>query len=681
VSSGNAPPRKARERAAELRELIRYHNHRYHVLDAPEIADAEYDALFDELVAIETDYPELVTDDSPTQRIGGEPLTSFAQVRHRLPMLSLEKCTSTEELEDWLKRCRNRLETDQPLALTCEPKVDGVAVTLIYEDGRLVQAATRGDGETGEDITANVRTLRAVPLKVDGDDVPALLEVRGEIYMAQADFQAFNAAAREAGDKPLVNPRNGAAGSLRQLDPKVTAKRPLTMFCYGVGQLEGDWQPQTQMGVLEQLGAWGFRVNPEAQVVDDVAGAEAYVTDLLARRNRLGYDIDGVVLKVDDLRLQQRLGSLARTPRWALAYKYPAEEATTTVRAVEFQVGRTGAVTPVARLEPVFVGGVTVSNATLHNMDEVARLDLHVGDTVMIRRAGDVIPQVMAVIAAKRPKRARAVSLPDGCPSCGSPIVRPEGEAVARCSASPRDCPAQLKEGLKHFASRLALDIDGLGDRLVEQLVDAGLVREPADLFRLSAETLAGLERMGEKSAANLVAALERSRETTLARFIYALGIREVGSATAQSLARHFGALDKLMDAGLEDLVAVADVGPIVAGHVHDFFRSAERRAAVEDLLDVGVTWPAPAGGGGPAPLAGQTWVLTGTLESMSRDEAKERLQALGAKVTGSVSKNTDHVVAGPGAGSKLEKAQRLEVPVLDEAGLLKLLEEHGGGS
>lgn len=678
MSSGSGAPRKARERTAELRELIRYHNHRYHVLDAPEIADAEYDALFDELVALEADYPDLVTDDSPTQRIGGEPLSGFDQVRHRLPMLSLDKCTTTEELEDWLKRCRNRLDIDDPLALTCEPKVDGVAVTLSYEDGRLVQAATRGDGETGEDITANVRTLRAVPLKVEDGAVPPLLEVRGEIYMAQADFQAFNAAAREAGDKPLVNPRNGAAGSLRQLDPKVTAKRPLTMFCYGVGQLEGDWQPRTQMEVLEQLGEWGFRVNPETRVVEDVAGAEAYVNDLLERRNRLGYDIDGVVLKVDDLILQQRLGTLSRTPRWALAYKYPAEEATTVVRAVEFQVGRTGAVTPVARLEPVFVGGVTVSNATLHNMDEVARLDLHVGDTVMIRRAGDVIPQVMAVIAAKRPKGAPPVSLPDGCPSCGSPIVRPDGEAVARCSAPPRDCPAQLKEGLKHFASRLALDVDGLGDKLVEQLVDAGLVREPADLFRLSAETLAGLERMGEKSAANLVAALARSRETTLARFIYALGIREVGSATAQNLARHFGSLDALMDAGVEDLEAVADVGPIVAGHVHEYFRDAERRAAVADLLEVGVTWPAPAGAG-PAPLAGQTWVLTGTLESMSRDEAKERLQALGAKVTGSVSKNTDRVVAGPGAGSKLDKAQRLDVPVLDEAELLKLLEEHGG--
>jgi len=680
VSSGGDIPKKARERAAELREQIRYHNHRYYVLDDPVIADAEYDRLFDELVALEADHPDLVTDDSPTQRIGGEPLTAFDSVRHQVPMLSLAKCTTVEELEDWLKRCRNRLERDEPLALTCEPKIDGVAVTLLYQDGRLTLAATRGDGETGEDITANVRTLKAVPLSLDADDVPALLEVRGEIYMAQADFQAFNAAALEAGEKPLVNPRNGAAGSLRQLDPKVTARRPLTLFCYGVGRIDGDWSPATQKAVLDGLAGWGFRVNPEVEVVTGAEGAEAYIDALLERRSRLGYDIDGVVIKVDDLSLQRRLGTLSRTPRWALAFKYPAEEATTRVLAVDFQVGRTGAVTPVARLEPVFVGGVTVSNATLHNMDEIARLDLHVGDTVMIRRAGDVIPQVMAVITAKRPKDAEPVSLPDGCPSCGSPIVRPEGEVVARCSAGPRTCPAQRKEGLKHFASRLALDIDGLGDKLVEQLVEADLVREPADLFRLGADTLAGLERMGEKSAANLVAALERSRETTLARLIYALGIREVGTATAQNLASHFGSLEALMAADQAALEAVPDVGPVVAGHVHAYFRDDERRAAVEDLVEVGVHWPAPPGAGGPAPLAGETWVLTGSLESLSRDEAKERLQALGAKVTGSVSGKTDCVVAGPGAGSKLDKARKLDVPVLDEAEFLEILNRHGQG-
>ncbi len=671
-------PARARKRAEELRALIRHHNYRYYVLDDPEIADAEYDALYDELVALEADYPDLVTDDSPTQRIGGEPLAEFATVRHRLPMLSLDKCTSREELEEWLARCHARLGGDEPLELTCEPKIDGVAVTLIYERGSLTLGATRGDGQTGEDITANVRTLRSVPLKLDAADVPRLLEVRGEIYMPLANFQAFNAAAREAGQRPLVNPRNGAAGSLRQLDPRVTARRPLTMFCYGIGQLENDWQPATQMEVLERLKGWGFRVNPEVRLVKDVAGAEAYVDALLERRHRLGYDIDGAVLKVNRLDLQARLGTVTRRPRWAMAYKYPAEEATTRVLAVEFQVGRTGAITPVARLEPVFVGGVTVSNATLHNMDEVARLDLHVGDTVMVRRAGDVIPQVMAVIAAKRPKDAQPVVLPETCPSCGSPIVRPEGEAVARCSAGPRVCPAQRKEGLKHFASRLALDIEGLGDKLIEQLVEADLVREPADLFRLSRETLAGLERMGEKSAAKLLRSLERSKETTLARFIYALGIREVGEATAATLAQHFGDLDSLMNASPEELEAVPDVGPVVAAHVHGYFRDPERREAVRDLQEVGVHWPAPPGTKGPAPLAGQTWVLTGTLEAMTREEAKDKLQQLGARVAGSVSKNTDHVVAAPGAGSKLEKARALEVPVMDEDGFLTLLRDHG---
>jgi len=669
---------RAAQRAEKLRARIRHHNYRYHVLDDPEIADAEYDALFDELAVLEADHPELVTDDSPTQRIGGEPLTEFTTVTHAVPMLSLSKCTTLEELEDWMSRARSRLDSDEPIELTCEPKIDGVAVTLIYEQGRLTQAATRGDGQTGEDITANVRTLRAVPLRVTADDLPAELEVRGEIYMAQADFQAFNEAARKAGEKTLVNPRNGAAGSLRQLDPRATARRPLTMFCYGVGRHDRQWQPATQMEVLECLRGWGFRVNPEARLVEDVTGAEEYAQRLLERRGELGYDIDGVVIKVNDLASQEALGTLSRSPRWAIAYKFPAEEATTRVEAVEFQVGRTGAITPVARLDPVFVGGVTVSNATLHNMDEVGRLDLHVGDTVMLRRAGDVIPQIMAVITAKRPADAEEVTLPQACPSCNSPIVRPEGEVVARCSAGPRDCPAQRKEGLKHFASRLALDVEGLGDKLVEQLVEAALVREPADLFRLSRDDLAALPRMGEKSADNLVAALERSRETTLARFIYALGIREVGSATAANLAQHFGTLDALRGASQEDLEAVADVGPIVAGHVHDYFRDPQRQAAVDDLLAVGVRWPAPAAQEGPGPLDGQTWVLTGTLEAMTRNEAAQRLQRLGAKVTGSVSGNTDCLVAGPGAGSKLDRARRLDVAILDEAALLELLERYG---
>jgi len=677
MSADRSVPERARERVEALRARIRHHNYRYYVLDDPELADADYDALYDELVALEAEHPDLVTVDSPTQRIGGEPLTQFASVEHQVPMLSLDKCTTTGELEDWLARCRTRLDHQGALHLTCEPKIDGVAVTLLYQQGRLVLGATRGDGQTGEDITANVRTLRAVPLVVEHDDLPPVIEVRGEIYLPQADFQAYNARAREEGARTLVNPRNGAAGSLRQLDPKVTASRPLTMFCYGIGRLEGDWQPQTQMEVLERLQRWGFRVNPEVRAVEDAAGAEAYIDGLLQRRTRLGYDIDGVVIKVDRLDLQRRLGTITRRPRWAMAFKYPAEEATTRVQAVEFQVGRTGAVTPVARLEPVFVGGVTVSNATLHNMDEVARLDLHVGDTVMVRRAGDVIPQVMAVIAAKRPPDAAPVALPAGCPSCGSPIDRVDNEAVARCTAGPRTCPAQRKEGLKHVASRLALDIEGLGDKLIEQLVEADLVREPADLFRLSRDTLAGLDRMGGKSADNLREALERAKETTLPRFIYALGIREVGEATAQNLARHFGSLDALMAASVEDLEGVPDVGPVVAGHLHGYFADPERREAIGDLRAVGVHWPDPTGGGGPAPLVGQTWVLTGTLEAMSRDEARERLQRLGAKVAGSVSAKTTVVVAGPGAGSKLDRAQALGVTILDEAAFLDLLAQY----
>jgi DNA ligase (NAD+) len=668
------------ERVAELRGLIRHHNSRYHVLDDPEIADVEYDALYDELVALEAEHPELVTDDSPTQRIGAEPESEFTTVRHTVPMLSLDKCSSAEDLAAWVARCQSRLEHDGELEFICEPKVDGVAVTLRYELGRLTLGATRGDGEAGEDITANVRTLHAVPLSVSEAGVPDLIEVRGEIYMPQADFQAFNAAAREAGEKTLVNPRNGAAGSLRQLDPRITARRPLTIFCYGVGRIGDGWQPRTQMEVLERLQGWGFRINPEARVVTGAAGAQQYAAALLERRARLGYDIDGVVVKVNRLDFQQRLGAVTRKPRWAMAYKYAAEEATTRVLAVEFQVGRTAAVTPVARLEPVFVGGVTVSNATLHNMDEIARLDLHVGDTVMVRRAGDVIPQVMAVIVARRPADAAPVSLPAGCPSCGSPIVRPEGEAVARCSAGPRDCPAQRKEGLRHFASRLALDIDGLGDKLIEQLVAADLVREPADLYRLDRETLAGLERMGEKSADRLLRSLERSSRTTLPRFVYALGIREVGEATARNLADHFGSLEALMEADRDALEQVPDVGPVVAGYVYEYFRDDERRAAVDDLRAVGVAWPDPDRAPRATPLAGQTWVLTGALSSLTRDEARAALQALGAKVASSVSRRTTVVVAGADPGSKLDRARELGVDVLDENGLLALLTEHGHG-
>lgn len=662
------------ERLDALRSAIRRADYRYYVLDDPELADRDYDALFDELVALERAHPEWLAADSPTQRVGGAPLSSFATVQHAVPMLSLDKCTAQSELEDWYQRCRREL-SDEPIVLHAEPKIDGVAVTLRYEAGRLARAATRGDGATGEDITANVRTIRAVPLLLEAADVPAVLEVRGEIYMPLADFETFNAEARAAGRKTLVNPRNGAAGSLRQLDPRMTAERPLTLYCYAVGEYSPDWSPTTQSGVVAALVSWGFRVNPESARLENLADCEAWLERLLARRQTLDYAIDGAVLKVDRLDQQRRLGAVTRKPRWAMAFKYPAEEATTTLLAVEFQVGRTGAVTPVARLEPVFVGGVTVSNATLHNMDEVARLDLRVGDTVLIRRAGDVIPQIMGVVAAARGAEARPIEAPLACPACGSPITRPEGEAVARCSGGPGRCSAQRREGLRHFASRLALDIDGLGDRLIEQLVDRGLVREPADLYRLDVATLAGLERMGERSAGNLVAAIGASRSTTLARFIYGLGIREVGEATAQALARHFGALAALQDAELSALLEVPDVGPVVAGQIHAYFQDPERRAAVADLLAVGVHWPAPTPAPAAGPLTGETWVLTGALESMPRDVARDRLRRLGAAVTDSVSKKTTRVVAGPGAGSKLDRAQKLGVPVLDEAALLALLD------
>jgi len=667
-------------RLAELRAQIRHHNYRYHVLDDPEISDAEFDALFDELVALEADHPELVTPDSPTQRVGGAPLTEFTTVRHERPMLSLDKCTTPEELTSWLNRVKSLLP-DEDVPLTCEPKIDGVAVALLYEDGALTRAATRGDGETGEDITANARTIRSIPLRVEGDRVPRRMEVRGEIYMPLEDFERFNAKARADGAKTLVNPRNGAAGSLRQLDPALTAQRPLTMFCYGLGLIDGDWQPETHSEGLEQLKRWGYRVNPELHRFDDLAECQSFVDALLERRASLGYDIDGAVIKVDSLDQQARLGNVTRKPRWAIAYKYPAEEATTRVLDVEFQIGRTGAVTPVARLEPVFVGGVTVSNATLHNMDEIGRLDLHVGDTVMVRRAGDVIPQVTSVIRAKRPRKARPVALPTECPVCGSPIERLQDEAVARCTGGIQRCPAQRKQALKHFASRMAMDIEGLGDKLIDQLVDAELVSVPADLFALSAETLAELPRMGEKSAAKVMKALERSKETTLPRFIFALGIREVGEATAANLAEHFETLEALQSADEEALEEVQDVGPVVARHVVDFFADAKSREVVQGLLDAGVRWPRPRPRSGDGlPLDGETWVLTGSLESMTRDEAKDRLTALGAKVTDSVSRRTTQVVAGPGAGSKLAKAEQLGVPVMDEAQLLLRLRELGDG-
>ncbi len=665
-------------RLEELRGLIHHHDHCYHVLDAPEIADTEYDSLYDELVKLEAEHPQLVVDDSPTQRVGATPLGEFASVTHAIAMLSLDKTTNHSELGDWIERCQGRLDADEAINFTCEPKIDGVAVALIFEDGKLVLGSTRGNGQTGEDITANVRTIGSVPLRLRGDDLPPRLEVRGEIYIAKTDFDAFNERARDKGEKPLVNPRNGAAGSLRQLDPRVTADRPLTMFCYGLGWVDGGWQPETQMDALARIETWGLRVNPAVTLVEDLAGCQRYVDELQQRRDELGYEIDGAVIKVDSLDQQRRLGAVTRKPRWAIAYKDPAEEATTRVLGVSFQVGRTGAITPVANLEPVFVGGVTVSNATLHNMDEIGRLDLRIGDTVMVRRAGDVIPQVASVITAKRPKRARKVRLPKHCPACGSEVVQPEGEAVARCGAGPATCPAQRKEGLKHFVSRLALDVEGLGDKLIEQLVDVGLAVVAADLYGLDLESLVSLERMGSKSAENLLAALDDSKDTTLARFIYALGIREVGEATAQNLAQHFGEISGIREADVEQLEGVADVGPVVAQNIFGYFRDANNLDALDRLLAAGVRWPVVEAAAQGQPLTGQTWVLTGTLKTMPRNAAKARLQSLGAKVVGSVSAKTSTVVAGPGAGSKLAKARGLNIAVMDEAALRALLEEHG---
>ena len=672
--------RGAAAEAAALRRQVDYHLRRYHVLDDPEISDAEYDALFDRLVALETAHPELATPDSPTRRVAPAPAEKFAEVYHATPMLSLDKCSSPAELSAWETRCRRLLDEGDQLRYFCEPKIDGVAVSLLYEGGALVRAATRGDGERGEDITANVATIDAVPRCLAGRDAPAQLEVRGEIYMPLSGFNAFNRRALANGERPLVNPRNGAAGSLRQLDAAATAARPLSMFCYSAGE-DAAWQPARHSAVLAAFKAWGLPVNPRARVQQDLAGCARYIDELLAERDALDYAIDGAVVKVDDFALRRKLGQVTRKPRWAMAYKYPAEEASTVLEGVVFQVGRTGAITPVAKLRPVFVGGVTVSNATLHNMDEVARLGVRIGDTVLIHRAGDVIPRVSRVNESLRPADAAEVAMPSACPVCASPIYRAEGEVVARCSGGLR-CGAQQRERLRHFASRLALDIEGLGDKLVDQLVGRGLVANPADLYRLTKPALEELERMGAKSAENLLAALDASKRTTFARFIFALGIREVGETTAAALAAHFGTLEALLAADVEALQAVDDVGPVVAAQVVAFFADAANVELAKTLHhEVGIHWETPDRRQETvqeAPLAGETWVLTGQLGTLARDEAKARLVALGAKVAGSVSKNTTRVVAGPGAGSKLHKAEELAVPTMDEAGFLAFLADHG---
>ena len=661
------------EEITQLRAALDEANYRYYVLDDPTLTDADYDRQLQRLQQLEASHPELITSDSPTQRVGAAPADGFPSVAHAIPMLSLDNAFSREDIHAFAERVAERLECSaDEVEFTCEPKLDGAAVSLVFEQGMLVSGATRGDGRTGEGITSNLRTLRSVPLKLMGKNVPELLEVRGEVIMRHAGFEALNERAREEGSKVFANPRNAAAGSLRQLDPRITAKRPLEFHAYQAARLEPDLGDTTHSELMARLSTLGFRVSAELKVVKGPQAVADYCEQLGEKRDALGFDIDGVVIKVNDLRYQRELGFVARAPRWAVAFKYPAQEEVTTLNDVEFQVGRTGAITPVARLEPA---GVTVSNATLHNADEITRLDVMIGDTVSIRRAGDVIPQVVRVHVEQRPADARAIVFPEHCPVCGSDIERVDGEAVARCSGGLY-CAAQRKEALKHFASRKALDIDGLGEKLIVQLVDLGWVKTPADLFHLTVEQLKSLPRMGEKSANNLVNSLEKAKSTTLARFIYALGIREVGEATAANLANHFGTLETVQTAELEALEAVNDVGPIVAAHVHTFFRQPHNQETIAALIDAGVTWQEAAVTQGPTPLEGQTWVLTGSLESMTRDEGKARLQALGAKVAGSVSKKTTCLVAGEAAGSKLTKAEQMGVEVIDEATFMERLAE-----
>jgi DNA ligase (NAD+) len=671
-----------RRRVAELREKIAQHDYRYYVLDEPSVPDAEYDRLMLELRELEGAHPELVTPDSPTQRVSGQPAAGFEEVRHGVAMLSLDNAFSDEDIRNFDRRVRAKLDikTDT-LEYDAEPKLDGLAVSLTYRDGNLIQAATRGDGATGEDITANIRTIKAIPLRLRGA-APTLLEARGEVYMPLEGFRRMNAAAAASGEKVFANPRNAAAGSLRQLDARITAKRPLAAFFYAVGQWQGGEPPPSQGALIAQLGTWGLRTCPEIELVRGVEGCLTYYRSIGARRAELPYQIDGVVYKVNSRREQETLGFVSRAPRWAIAHKFPADEALTVVREIEFQVGRTGVLTPVARLDPVNVAGVVVSNATLHNMDEVERKDVRRGDTVVVRRAGDVIPEVVRVVLEQRPTGKHAphpVKLPERCPVCSSPVVRTPGEAAARCTGG-FVCPAQRKESLRHFASRRALDIEGLGDKLIEQMVDQDLLQGPSDIFALDAATLTGLERMGEKSAANLLAAIDHSRKITLPRLLNGLGIPGVGETTAKALADHFGSLSSLQAASAEEILEVPDVGPVIAESVHEFLADARHARELARLRERGLTWDEgpPASARAPAaaaaPLAGLTVVLTGTLSGLTREEAGERLAALGAKVSGSVSKKTSYVIAGSDAGSKLTRAQALGVTLLDEAGLAQLL-------
>ena len=677
--SRGSVPSSAVSRAAALRREIDEHNRRYYVDDAPTISDAQYDALFRELTALESQYPELTTDESPTQKVGGAARTDFAPVRHAVPMLSIRTETDTTvagaaKFDARLRRDLGLAADGAPVEYLAELKFDGLAISLRYEDGQLTVAATRGDGEVGEDVTPNIRTIRSIPRKLRGSRLPPLLEVRGEVYMTRRDFAELNARQQAAGGKLFINPRNTAAGAVRQIDPAMTSRRPLQFFAYSVGETRGFDRPATQRALLDALEAFGLPVNGDAKVARGADALAKFYESVAARRDKLPFDIDGVVYKVNSLPLQERLGFVSREPRWAVAHKFPAEEMATEVLGIDIQVGRTGAITPVARLKPVFVGGVTVTNATLHNEDEVRRKDVHIGDTVVVRRAGDVIPEVVRVEMDKRPRGAKAFTLPSKCPECGSAIVRLPDEAVARCTGGLY-CPAQRKQALLHFASRRALDIEGLGDKLVDQLVDAELVHTPADVYKLRVGDLVELERMAEKSAANVIAAIEGSKATTLARFIYGLGIRHVGETTAKDLARHFGSLDVLLSADEATLLEVHDVGPVLAESIAQFFAERHNREVIAALRKGGVHWPETAPQRASAgPLSGLTFVLTGTLPGLAREDAKARIEEKGGKVAGSVSKRTSYVVAGADSGSKLQKAVELDIPVLDEAGLLKLI-------
>ena len=651
-----------------LRKTLRQYEYEYHVLDNPSVPDSEYDRLFHQLKALELEHPEFLTSDSPTQRVGAKPLSGFSQIRHEIPMLSLDNAFSDAEFNAFVKRIEDRLILlPKPLTFCCEPKLDGLAVSILYVNGELTQAATRGDGSTGEDITANIRTIRNVPLQLLTDNPPARLEVRGEVFMPHAGFERLNKYALEHNEKTFANPRNAAAGSLRQLDPNITSKRPLVLNAYGIGIAEGVDLPTTHYDRLQWLKSIGIPVNPEIRLCNGADEVLGFYRDIQNKRSSLGYDIDGTVLKINDIALQNELGFISKAPRWAIAYKFPAQEELTLLNDVEFQVGRTGAITPVAKLEPVFVAGVTVSNATLHNGDEIERLNIAIGDTVVIRRAGDVIPQIIGVLHERRPDNAKPIIFPTNCPVCDSQIIRIEGEAVARCTGG-LFCAAQRKEALKHFVSRKAMDIDGVGGKLIEQLVDRELIHTPADLFKLDLTTLTRLERMGAKSAENALNSLENAKSTTLARFIFALGIREVGEATALNLANHFKTLDALKDANLEELQQVPDVGEVVANRIFIFWREAHNVAVVEDLIAQGVHWETVEVKEASENLfKDKTVVLTGTLTQMGRNEAKALLQQLGAKVSGSVSSKTDFVIAGDAAGSKLAKAQELNITVLTE--------------